>query len=108
MRSFSFALGVKEIEPGEFHWILLQEEETDDETLLSYSPTQLSAPYRDVLAAWAAGYLALARTLDMAHTGLMNSPGHRANILNPAFGRVGIGILDGGRHGLMVTQTFRN
>lgn len=52
--------------------------------------------------------LALARTLDMAHTGLMNSPGHRANILNPAFGRVGIGIVDGGRHGLMVTQTFRN
>lgn len=52
--------------------------------------------------------LALARTLDMAHTGLMNSPGHRANILNPAFGRVGIGILDGGRRGLMVTQTFRN
>ena len=52
--------------------------------------------------------LALARTLDMAHTGLMNSPGHRANILNPAFGRLGIGILDGGRRGLMVTQTFRN
>lgn len=52
--------------------------------------------------------LALARTLDMAHIGLMNSPGHRANILNPAFGRVGIGIVDGGRHGLMVTQTFRN
>ena len=52
--------------------------------------------------------LALARTLDMAHTGLMNSPGHRANILNPAFGRVGIGIVDGGRHGLLVTQTFRN
>jgi len=52
--------------------------------------------------------LALARTLDMAHQGLMNSPGHRANILNPAFGRVGIGIVDGGRHGLMITQTFRN
>ena len=52
--------------------------------------------------------LALARTLDIAHTGLMNSPGHRANILNPAFGRLGIGILDGGRRGLMVTQTFRN
>ncbi|MBQ1765723.1 MAG: CvpA family protein [Aquincola sp.] len=52
--------------------------------------------------------LALARTLAMAHRGLMESPGHRANILRPAFGRVGIGILDGGRHGLMVTQNFRN
>ena len=42
------------------------------------------------------------------HTGLMNSPGHRRNILRPQFGRVGIGILDGGRHGIMVTQVFRN
>lgn len=52
--------------------------------------------------------LALAPTLQMAHTGLMNSPGHRANILRPQFGRVGIGVLDGGRRGLMVTQNFRN
>ncbi|HUD31826.1 MAG TPA: CvpA family protein [Variovorax sp.] len=52
--------------------------------------------------------LALAPTLPMAHRGLMDSPGHRANILQPAFGRLAIGILDGGRHGLMVTQTFRN
>lgn len=52
--------------------------------------------------------LALAPTLRQAHVGLMNSPGHRANILRPQFGRVGIGILDGGRRGLMVTQKFRN
>ena len=52
--------------------------------------------------------LALAPTLQLAHTGLMNSPGHRANILHPQFGRVGIGILDGGRRGLMVSQEFRN
>ena len=52
--------------------------------------------------------LALARTLPMAHQGLMDSPGHRANILRPQFGRVGIGIVDGGRYGLMVTQNFRN
>lgn len=52
--------------------------------------------------------LAYAPTLPIAHQGLMNSPGHRANILRPQFGRLGIGILDGGRHGLMVTQAFRN
>ena len=52
--------------------------------------------------------LALAPTLSIAHTGLINSPGHRANILEPKFGRLGIGVLDGGRHGLMVTQNFRN
>jgi uncharacterized protein YkwD len=52
--------------------------------------------------------LALAPTLPVAHTGLMNSPGHRANILRPQFGRVGIGIMDGGMRGLMVSQEFRN
>ncbi len=52
--------------------------------------------------------LALAQTVEIAHTNLMNSPGHRANILNPSFGRVGIGILDGGFYGLMVSQEFRN
>lgn len=52
--------------------------------------------------------LALAPTLSVAHTGLMNSPGHRANILRPQFGRVGIGIMDGGMRGLMVSQEFRN
>jgi uncharacterized protein YkwD len=52
--------------------------------------------------------LALAPTLQLAHTGLMNSPGHRANILRPQFGRVGIGIMDGGMRGLMVSQEFRN
>jgi len=52
--------------------------------------------------------LALAPTLYGAHKGLMLSPGHRANILRPQFGRMGVGILDGGVHGLMVTQVFRN
>jgi uncharacterized protein YkwD len=52
--------------------------------------------------------LALAPTLYTAHTGLMQSPGHRANILRPQFGRLGIGVLDGGSHGLMVTEDFRN
>lgn len=52
--------------------------------------------------------LALAPTLAIAHKGLMESPGHRANILNPAYGRLGIGILDAGIYGLMITQNFRN
>ncbi len=52
--------------------------------------------------------LALAPTLALAHEGLMNSPGHRENILRPEFGRVGIGILDAGVRGLMITQNFRD
>ncbi|ANE49790.1 CvpA family protein [Flavisolibacter tropicus] len=52
--------------------------------------------------------LALAQTLTIAHNGLMESPGHRANILQPRYGRIGIGILDGGIYGLMITQVFKN
>ena len=52
--------------------------------------------------------LALAPSLQVAHNGLMNSPGHRRNILDRQFGRLGIGIMDGGMRGLMVTQNFRN
>lgn len=52
--------------------------------------------------------LAIAQTLSLAHEGLMKSPGHRANILRQTFGRIGIGILDGGVHGFMITQKFRN
>ncbi|MDB5252797.1 MAG: hypothetical protein JWP27_1966 [Flaviaesturariibacter sp.] len=52
--------------------------------------------------------LALGQTLPICHRGLMNSPGHRANILQPSFGRLGIGILDGGIYGLMISQEFRD
>ncbi len=50
--------------------------------------------------------LALAPTLQQAHDGLMKSPGHRANILSTSYNTVGIGIVDGGPYGLMVTQDF--
>ncbi len=50
--------------------------------------------------------LALARDVAEAHEGLMDSPGHRANILNPAFTRVGIGIIRSPANGVMVTQVF--
>lgn len=52
--------------------------------------------------------LALAPTITVAHQGLMNSPGHRANILSPEFSRVAIGVIDGGGYGKMVTQVFVN
>lgn len=36
----------------------------------------------------------------------MDSPGHRANILNPSFTRLGIGIVRSENRGLMVSQEF--
>lgn len=50
--------------------------------------------------------LAYAPAVELAHKGLMNSEGHRRNILSPDFNRIGIGIMDGGVYGLMVTQVF--
>jgi len=52
--------------------------------------------------------LALAPTVDAAHGGLMRSEGHRENILKPEFGRIGIGVVDGGIYGKMFTQMFMN
>lgn len=45
-----------------------------------------------------------------AHQGLMNSPGHRANLMSPLANRIGIGIVFGdevsGRREMFVTQVF--
>jgi uncharacterized protein YkwD len=52
--------------------------------------------------------LAYAPNVQVAHQGLMNSPGHRANILRPEFGRVGIGVIRSLAQGSMFTQDFTN
>ncbi len=50
--------------------------------------------------------LALAPTTPIAHRGLMNSPGHRANILSRDFKRMGIGVVDNDVYGKMYVQIF--
>ena len=50
--------------------------------------------------------LAGASTVARAHTALMNSDGHRRNILNSAYDHAGIGIIEGGPYGLMCVQMF--
>lgn len=50
--------------------------------------------------------LALAPNVFLSHQGLMNSPGHRKNILSGDFGKVGIGVIDGGIYGEMFVQEF--
>lgn len=52
--------------------------------------------------------LAFAPNVEIAHEGLMDSPGHRANILEPGFGRVGIAAVRSPDHGLMFVQVFSN
>jgi len=50
--------------------------------------------------------LALAPSVSLAMDGLMKSPGHRANILSKDFGKIGIGVIDGGIYGEMFCQEF--
>jgi uncharacterized protein YkwD len=50
--------------------------------------------------------LALAPTIKLAHQGLMNSPGHKANILSTHYRTVGMGIIYAGQYGYMITQEF--
>lgn len=50
--------------------------------------------------------LAFSANVELAMQGLMNSPGHRANILSPNFHKIGIGIIDAGIYGEMFSQEF--
>ncbi len=50
--------------------------------------------------------LALAPSVDLAMRGLMQSPGHKANILSTDFHKIGIGVVNGGIYGEMFCQEF--
>jgi uncharacterized membrane protein required for colicin V production len=50
--------------------------------------------------------LALAPTVETAHRGLMNSEGHRENILDEDYQQIGIGVVDNGVYGKMFVQVF--
>lgn len=50
--------------------------------------------------------LAYAQSVTIAHRGLMESQGHRENILRPEFTRIGIGVISAGPYGRMFTQLF--
>ncbi len=52
--------------------------------------------------------LAFAPTILVAHEGLMNSSGHRANIESPVFRRVGVAVLDVKYFGKIVVEEFAN
>lgn len=46
------------------------------------------------------------QTVQKAHDSLMNSPGHRQNILSPDYTHIGIGIKKGSSYGNIFTQEF--
>jgi uncharacterized protein YkwD len=56
----------------------------------------------------AAENLAMAPNANLAHIGLMNSQRHKENILDPEFTKIGIGVMNAGQYGIMVTEDFIN
>lgn len=66
----------------------------------------------DRIAAAKIGYsragenLAYAQSVAVAQRGLMDSEGHRENILRPEFTRIGVGVVSAGSYGRMFTQLF--
>lgn len=75
-----------------------------------YTPEGLSPFDRmaqaDITYTYAGENLALAPNVTVAMQGLMQSPGHRANILSVNFGKLGAGVIDGGIYGQMYCQEF--
>jgi len=74
------------------------------------SPTY-GSPFEMMRAAgvsytYAGENLASASSLALAHEGLMQSPGHRANILRAEFTHIGIGVAEGGGFAYVFTQMF--
>ena len=65
---------------------------------------QLNIPYNTCGENIAAGQ----KTPQEVVTGWMNSEGHRKNILNPAFNKLGVGYVTGGSYGHNWVQLFSN
>ena len=82
-----------------------------DNNYFSHNSPKYGSPF-DMMKAFGINYvnggenIAGNQTVQAAHDALMNSPGHRKNILSTNYTHIGIGIQKGGQYGLMFTQDF--
>ncbi|MBC7959257.1 MAG: serine protease [Vallitaleaceae bacterium] len=82
-----------------------------DTSYFSHNSPTYGSPF-DMLKSFSVHYvlagenIAGNQTVAAAHDALMNSPGHKANILKTDYTHIGIGIIDGGSYGKMFTQMF--
>lgn len=81
-----------------------------DSNYFSHNSPTYGSPF-DMMKSFGIKYLKAAENIagnqnvQQAHDALMNSPGHKANILGE-YTYIGIGIKDGGQYGKMFTQMF--
>jgi uncharacterized YkwD family protein len=82
-----------------------------DNNYFSHNSPKYGSPF-DMMKSFGLNYveagenIAGNQNVQNAHNALMNSPGHRKNILNPDFTHIGLGIKSGGPYGNMFTQMF--
>ncbi len=82
-----------------------------DNNYFSHSSPKYGSPF-DMMKSFGISFvqagenIAGNKSVQNAENALMNSPGHRKNILSPDFTHIGIGIKAGGPYGNMYTQQF--
>lgn len=82
-----------------------------DNNYFSHNSPTYGSPF-EMLSSFGVKYLhagenlAGNRSVDAAHNALMNSAGHRQNILNPNFTHIGVGVRPSNRYGNIFTQLF--
>jgi len=89
----------------------LKAEDMIENNYFSHTSPTYGSPF-DLMSQFGISYrtagenLAGAPTVESAHENLMNSSGHRANILNSSFKEIGIGVVDGSQYGKIFVQEF--
>jgi uncharacterized YkwD family protein len=82
-----------------------------DNNYFSHNSPKYGSPF-DMMKSFGISYveagenIAGNQNVQNAHNALMNSPGHRKNILNPDYTHIGLGIKSGGPYGNMFSQMF--
>lgn len=89
----------------------LKSQDMTDKDYFSHDSPTYGSPF-DMMKRFGIRYrtagenIACNQNAESAHQALMNSEGHRANILSRDFTHIGIGIVEGGPCGKMFTQQF--
>ncbi|OXM83499.1 CAP domain-containing protein [Paenibacillus rigui] len=99
------------VDPGLSKTAKLKSQDMVDRNYFSHDSPTYGSPF-DMMKQFGISYstagenIACNQGVEAAEKALMESPGHRANILSKEFTHIGIGIVDGGSCGKMFTQQF--
>ena len=89
----------------------IKSQDMADNNYFSHNSPTYGSPF-DMMKKFGISYLhagenlAGNNTVEKAHTALMNSSGHRQNILSPNFTHIGIGVRPSQKYGFLYTQMF--